>query len=68
MYEMLDRQQTCLAHGCAAFWTVDPKRRMILVTNPAGITVTFDLSASVPLPEAFGTRDRIPVALAFGVE
>jgi len=68
MDEMLDRQQTCLANGCASFWTVDPKRWLILVTNQAGITVTFDGSSSVPLPETFGTKERIPVSLAFGVE
>jgi Uma2 family endonuclease len=61
----LDRQQVCLANGCTAFWTVDPKRRIILVTNPAGITVTFDETSSAPLPECFGTKERVPVSLVF---
>jgi Uma2 family endonuclease len=68
MDAMLDRQQICLANGCTAFWVVDAKRRIILVTNPAGITVTFDASSSVPLPETFGTKERVPVSRAFGLE
>jgi hypothetical protein len=54
MDEMLDRQQICLAHGCISFWTVDPARRLVLVTGPAGVTVTYAGSSRAPLPDILG--------------
>ena len=54
MDEILERQQTCLAHGCVSFWTVDPVRRMVLVTDRAGVTVTYGESSEAPLPPELG--------------
>ena len=51
MDEILERQAICLANGCRAFWTVDPKRRTVMLTNPSGVTVTYTASSSVPLPD-----------------
>jgi Uma2 family endonuclease len=63
MDEILDRQDVCLSNGCTAFWTVDPKRRLVLVTTPDRKTVTFDRSMSILLPEPLS--GTIPVAAIF---
>jgi Uma2 family endonuclease len=49
MDEILERQGMCLANGCVSFWTVDPKRE-IMVTTPDRRTVAFDRQSAVPLP------------------
>ncbi|HEY2015613.1 MAG TPA: Uma2 family endonuclease [Bryobacteraceae bacterium] len=51
MDEILDRQDTCLTNGCTAFWTVDPKRQIVMVTTPDRKTVTVDRGGFVALPE-----------------
>ena len=61
--EILERQEICLSNGCSAFWTVNPKRRLVLVTGVDRKTVTFDCSMSVPLPKPLG--GTIPVASIF---
>jgi Uma2 family endonuclease len=48
--KMLDRQEICLSNGCNSFWTVDPKRRRVLVTGSDRQTVTYNESMSIPLP------------------
>jgi Uma2 family endonuclease len=48
--EILERQSACVDHGCSAFWTVDPKRRLVMVTTADRRTVTYDASTSVPIP------------------
>jgi len=53
MDEILDRQDICLASGCVAFWTVDPKRQTIMVTTPDRRTVTFGRDEMAPLPEPY---------------
>jgi Uma2 family endonuclease len=63
MDEILDRQDACLSNACTAFWTVDPKRQLVLVTTPARKTLTFDRSMSIPLLEQLG--GTIPVAAIF---
>jgi Uma2 family endonuclease len=61
--EILERQDICLSNGCTAFWTVNPKRRLVLVTGVDRKTVTYDCSMSLPLPEPLS--GRIPVAAIF---
>ena len=51
MDEILERQDICLANGCVSFWTVDPKRQIVMVTTPDRRTVVFDRQSLVPLPE-----------------
>jgi Uma2 family endonuclease len=46
--EILDKQEICFRNGCEVFWTVDPKRRAVLVTMPDRSTVTY--SGSIELP------------------
>jgi Uma2 family endonuclease len=31
--EINDRIATCMANGCVSFWVVDPKRRLVSVTE-----------------------------------
>jgi hypothetical protein len=40
----------CFANGCASFWTVLPKRRVVMITNPKGVTVTINESSTAQLP------------------
>ena len=63
MDEILDRQDICLANGCHSFWTVDPKRQVVMVTTPDRRTHTFDRSSSVPLPAPL--QGSVPVAEIF---
>jgi hypothetical protein len=51
MDEILDRQETCFSAGCIAFWTVDGKRQIILVTTADGTTVRYGGNSEVPIPE-----------------
>jgi Uma2 family endonuclease len=51
MDEMLDRQNVCFANGCVSFWTVDPKRRVVMITNPKGVTVTVNESSTAQMPQ-----------------
>jgi len=51
MDEILDRQGMCLANGCVSFWTVDPKRQILMVTTPDRKTIVFDRQSVVALPE-----------------
>jgi len=48
--EMLDRQEVCFNNGCEEFWTVDPKRRTVLVTAADRKTVTYSQSMNIPVP------------------
>lgn len=50
MDEVLDRQDICLKNGCIAFWTVDPKRKSVMVTTADGKTITYDSYMKMPLP------------------
>ncbi|MBZ5620983.1 MAG: Uma2 family endonuclease [Acidobacteriia bacterium] len=61
--EILERQETCLSNGCIAFWTVDPKRRLVRVTGTDRKNVTYDCSMPVPLPDPLG--GSIPVSAIF---
>jgi Uma2 family endonuclease len=63
MDEILERQGMCLANGCASFWTVDPKRQIVMVTTPDRRTVVFDGQSAAPLPEPWS--GSIEVARVF---
>jgi Uma2 family endonuclease len=63
MDEILERQGMCLANGCASFWTVDPKRQIVMVTTPDRRTVVFDRQSCAPLPEPWS--GSIEVARVF---
>jgi Uma2 family endonuclease len=66
MDEMLDRQAVCFEHGCVEFWTVDPKRKIVMVTTPDRRTITYDQSGSVPVPFGAGSIEVAPVFLLPG--
>ncbi len=61
--DLPDRCETCLASGCRAYWTVDPKRRVVQVTGADGRNATFDSSAALPLPVPL--EGTIPVSEIF---
>jgi Uma2 family endonuclease len=63
MDEILERQEICLANGCVSFWTVDPKRQIVMVTTPDRRTMVFDRQSSLTLPEPL--NGGIDVALFF---
>jgi Uma2 family endonuclease len=63
MDEILERQDICLANGCVSFWTVDPKRQIVMVTTPDRRTVVFDRQSLVPLPEPL--KGSIEIAKVF---
>jgi len=48
--EINDKMDICLANGCVSFWVVDPKRRLVSVTQ-GDLTRQYRASASIPLPE-----------------
>ena len=59
--EILDRQATCFSAGCISFWIVDVRRKMIMVTNPDGITMRYQNSV-IPLWGSYpGTVDVVKV-------
>jgi Uma2 family endonuclease len=64
MDEVLDRQDICLANGCLAFWTVDPRRKSEMVTTAGGKTITYDSYMKMPLPPAI-SEALIDVAAIF---
>lgn len=61
MDEILERQEVCFANGCTSFWTVNPKRQIVMVTTPDRKTVTFDRSSSLPLPEPLSGSVEVAV-------
>jgi Uma2 family endonuclease len=61
--EILERQDISLQNGCTAFWTLDPKRKSVMVTTPDRTTVTCDASMHVLLP--LDTGDKVLAADMF---
>jgi Uma2 family endonuclease len=57
--EINDKMDICMANGCLSFWVVDPKRRLVSVTE-GDVTRQYRASASIPLPEPL--EGTIPVA------
>jgi Uma2 family endonuclease len=47
--EINDKMEVCLANGCLSFWVVDPKRRLVSVTE-GDVTRQYRAAASIPLP------------------
>jgi Uma2 family endonuclease len=64
MDEILDRQDVCFHHGCSTFWTVDPRRRTIMVTTADRRTASYDMSMELALPENIA-QGTIMVAAVF---
>ena len=54
-----DKMDVCMANGCLSFWVVDPKRRLVCVTE-GDVTRQYRASASIPLPEPL--EGTLPVA------
>src|ERR1700689_4841521 len=59
--EMLDKRNLCLANGSREFWVVDTKYRLVDVSTPDGLTVTYKSGQEIPL--LFG--GRLPVDVFF---
>ena len=57
--EINDKMDICMANGCLSFWVVDPKRRLVSVTE-GDVTRQYRASASIPLPEPL--EGTLPVA------
>jgi Uma2 family endonuclease len=57
--EINDKMDVCMANGCLSFWVVDPKRRLVSVTE-GDVTRQYRASASIPLPEPL--EGTLPVA------
>jgi Uma2 family endonuclease len=60
--EINDKMDICMASGCLSFWVVDPKRRLVSVTE-GDVTRQYRVPASIPLPEPL--EGTIPVAAIF---
>lgn len=60
--EINDKMDICMANGCLSFWVVDPKRRLVSITE-GDVTRQYRSSASIPLPEPL--EGTIPVASLF---
>jgi Uma2 family endonuclease len=62
MDDMNDKMDVCMANGCLSFWVVDPKRRVVSVTEGL-VTKHYLESMSIPLSDPF--RGTISVAAIF---
>lgn len=60
--EINDKMDICMANGCRSFWVVDPKRRLVSVTE-GDVTRQYRAAASILLPEPL--EGTIPVAAIF---
>ena len=60
--EINDKMEIGMANGCRSFWVVDPKRKLVSVTE-GDVTRQYRPSASIPLPEPL--EGTIPVAALF---
>jgi Uma2 family endonuclease len=47
--EMRERAALCLANGCLKFWVLDEKRRLVSVSTPNGVTITYHSGQAIPL-------------------
>lgn len=48
--EMLDKETLCLENGGCEFWVIDDKRQTVKITTSSGITKTYRIGDSIPLP------------------
>jgi len=60
--EINDKIDICMANGCLSFWVVDPKRKLVSVTE-GEVTRQYRASSSIPLPGPFA--GTISVAAIF---
>ncbi len=49
VHEIEDKRDVCLTNGCVSFWVVDPKRKLLSVTE-GDVTREYRTSMSIPLP------------------
>jgi len=63
MDDMNDKMDVCMANGCLSFWVVDPKRRVVSVTEGL-VTKHYLESMFIPLSDPL--TGTIPVAGIFG--
>ena len=63
MDDMNDKMDVCMATGCLSFWVVDPKRRVVSVTEGL-VTKHYLESMFIPLSDPF--TGTIQVTAIFG--
>jgi Uma2 family endonuclease len=63
MDEIDEKMSVCMDNGCISFWVVDPKRKVVSVTE-GDVTKRYRTSAAIPLPEPL--TGTIEVAAIFG--
>lgn len=47
--EMIDKERLCLENGAREFWVVDIDHRVVRVSTPDGLTVTYKAGQEIPL-------------------
>jgi Uma2 family endonuclease len=60
--EINDKMDVCMTSGCTSFWVVDPKRRIVSVTE-GDLTRQYRTGMSIPLPQPL--EGMVPVAAVF---
>ncbi len=60
---MIDKERLCLENGAREFWVVDIDHRLVRVSTPDGLTVTYKDGQEIPL--LFG--GKLAVDAIFGV-
>jgi Uma2 family endonuclease len=61
VHEINDKMSVCMENGCVSFWVVDPKRRMVSVTE-GDVTKHYSLTAAISCEILNGS---VPVAEIF---
>jgi Uma2 family endonuclease len=62
--EINDKTDICMANGCLSFWVVDPKRKLVSVTE-GDITKRYRASESILLPEPLAGTLAVAAILEF---
>jgi Uma2 family endonuclease len=47
--EMIEKERLCLENGAREFWVVDIEHRLVRVSTPDGLTVTYKADQEIPL-------------------
>jgi Uma2 family endonuclease len=47
--EMIDKEKLCLENGAREFWVVDIDHRVVRVSTPDNLTVTYEAGQEIPL-------------------
>ena len=50
MTELNRKERVCLENGCREFWLVDPELRVVKVSTPDGLSITYHSGQEIPLP------------------